>query len=147
MTPRSGPGPETGFAKSSDVAGLGFDEAADDIQQCGLATAGRTKHGEELARLDLDVDVAQCLRPARRPVEPVTHPIQTHRDFVGSRRDHLKRCALSSNNRHPVALLKSLHNLGSMVQMARLPAAAFTFLQDQAHGSGSQAMFPVGSIM
>ena len=47
------------LAADPDLAGIGLVEAGDQPQQRGLAAAGGAEKGEELARLDGEVDVLE----------------------------------------------------------------------------------------
>ena len=72
------------LAADADVAGVMTHQPRDDLEQRGLAAAGRPDEGDELSRLDLQVDVAQDgQRPGRRPVRLV-HPAE--RDPLAPRR-------------------------------------------------------------
>ena len=66
ITPRSGPGPATGWPSSRTRPARRLDEAADDVHQGRLAAARRADDRDELALADLEADaVDHAHRPGR----------------------------------------------------------------------------------
>lgn len=64
------------LAVETDVTGRQFDAARQAVEQRGLAAAGRSHDGEQLARLDHPGHVAQHLPLVQRHREAVEHQLQ-----------------------------------------------------------------------
>ena len=76
MTPRSGPGRSTGLPSNSTWPVGRLLEAGQHAHHRGLAAAGRTDHGDEVAVIDVVGDVLDDVERALRRTERQRHVIE-----------------------------------------------------------------------
>ena len=78
-------GPLHGLARDGDAALVAVEQSADDVEQRGLAAAGRADHREEFARRDVERDVIDRGEHAFRRLEPLDDVVDDEQRRGGRR--------------------------------------------------------------